>query len=112
MAVEMETCVLYCRVSTEKNTQEASLSRQEEELKQLADELGLKPVHIFKEKHSGYDMDREGLLDLLDSSVTKRLTRYSYKMKQDLAGGTPELPFYICWPRQIPQLLRIMTMEL
>jgi DNA invertase Pin-like site-specific DNA recombinase len=66
MAGKLKTCVIYCRVSTEKDTQEASLSRQEEELKLLADELGLKPVQIFKEKHSGYDMEREGLLDLLD----------------------------------------------
>ncbi|WP_413053437.1 recombinase family protein [Sporosarcina sp. 179-K 8C2 HS] len=66
MTGKLKTCVLYCRVSTEKDSQEASLSRQEEELKKLADELGLKIVHIFKEKHSGYDMDREGLLDLLD----------------------------------------------
>ncbi|WP_432359196.1 YneB family resolvase-like protein [Sporosarcina sp. UB5] len=66
MTSKMKTCVLYCRVSTEKDSQEASLSRQEEELKRLADELGMKPLHIFKEKHSGYDLDREGLLELLD----------------------------------------------
>ena len=66
MREKVETCVLYCRVSTEKNTQEASLVRQEEELKRLADDLGLKVVQIFKEKHSGFDMEREGLLDLLD----------------------------------------------
>jgi len=65
MASNLKTCVIYCRVSTEKDSQENSLTRQEEELKQLADKLGLKPIHIFKEKHSGYDMDREGLLDLL-----------------------------------------------
>jgi DNA invertase Pin-like site-specific DNA recombinase len=66
MREKMKTCVIYCRVSTEKESQEVSLSRQEEELNRLADELGLQVVHIFKEKHSGYDMEREGLLDLLD----------------------------------------------
>ena len=60
------SCVLYCRVSTEKDTQEASLSRQEEELTKLAGELGLEIRQTFKEKHSGYDMERDGLLDLLD----------------------------------------------
>lgn len=59
-------CVLYCRVSTEKDTQETSLSRQEEELTKLAMELGLTISEIFAEKHSGYDMERDGLLDLLD----------------------------------------------
>lgn len=66
MADSMTNCVLYCRVSTEKDTQEASLSRQEEELQQLASELELNVIHIFKEKHSGFDMERDGLLDLLD----------------------------------------------
>ncbi|WOV86038.1 recombinase family protein [Sporosarcina oncorhynchi] len=60
------SCVLYCRVSTEKDTQEASLARQEEELTKLAGELGLVIRQTFKEKHSGYDMERDGLLDLLD----------------------------------------------
>ena len=59
-------CVIYCRVSTEKNTQEMSLKRQEEELNELAVELNLEIADIFKDKHSGYDIDREGLLSLLD----------------------------------------------
>ncbi|MHC8516486.1 YneB family resolvase-like protein [Sporosarcina sp. ITBMC105] len=63
---QLKTCVLYCRVSTEKDSQEASLARQEEELQQLAKKMNLQVAHVFKEKHSGFDMDREGLLDLLD----------------------------------------------
>lgn len=59
-------CVIYCRVSTEKETQEMSLVRQEEELMDLASELSLNHVATFKDKHSGYDIDREGLLSLLD----------------------------------------------
>ena len=43
-----------------------SLSRQEEELKELADELGFSHVNTFKDRHSGFDIDREGLLDLLE----------------------------------------------
>ncbi len=62
----MERCVIYCRVSTEKDTQEMSLLRQEEELKNLAGELGLDLVGTFKDKHSGFEIDREGLLSLLD----------------------------------------------
>lgn len=59
-------CVSYCRVSTEKNTQEMSLSRQEEELEALAVQLGFQHVAVFTDKHSGYDIEREGLLNLLD----------------------------------------------
>ena len=55
-------CVIYCRVSTEKETRKCHLSRQEEELEDLAAELDLEHVATFKDKHSGYDIDREGLL--------------------------------------------------
>ncbi len=59
-------CVIYCRVSTEKETQEMSLTRQEEELVDLAAELELEHVATFIDKHSGFDIDRDGLLSLLD----------------------------------------------
>ncbi|WJY28655.1 MULTISPECIES: YneB family resolvase-like protein [Sporosarcina] len=59
-------CVIYCRVSTDKDTQEMSLSRQQEELEKLADELGFTTAASFVDRHSGYELDREGLLDLLD----------------------------------------------
>lgn len=59
-------CVLYCRVSTEKDTQELSLSRQYEELTTLAETLDFNIAASFTDKHSGYELDRDGLLDLLD----------------------------------------------
>lgn len=66
MIVQKRTCVVYCRVSTEKEAQEMSLTRQQEELEQLAKELGLLHAATFIDQHSGFDMDREGLLGLLD----------------------------------------------
>lgn len=62
----MKKCVIYCRVSTEKDTQEQSLVRQQEELEALAAELSYECIGIFSDRQSGYDMDREGLLALLD----------------------------------------------
>lgn len=62
----MKQCIIYCRVSTEKEAQEMSLARQEEELIALAAELDFTHVGTFKDQHSGYDIDREGLLSLLD----------------------------------------------
>ena len=59
-------CVIYCRVSTEKEVQEMSLTRQEEELKQLAKDLNIEMCATFKDRHSGFDIDRDGLLQLLD----------------------------------------------
>lgn len=61
-----KSCVIYCRVSTEKESQEVSLERQEEELKAFAGKLGFKVTNIFTDKHSGYDVEREGLLSLLE----------------------------------------------
>lgn len=58
--------VIYCRVSTTKETQETSLERQELELVQLAKQNQLEIVKIIKEKASGYELDRDGILELLD----------------------------------------------
>ncbi|WP_042356176.1 YneB family resolvase-like protein [Bacillus rubiinfantis] len=58
--------IIYCRVSTEKETQESSLKRQEEELLHLAEQNQFEIEAIIKEKASGYDLDREGILELLE----------------------------------------------
>lgn len=58
--------VLYCRVSTEKNTQQTSLKRQQEELTHYAKSLGFTKLTVFTDQHSGYEVDRDGLLDMLD----------------------------------------------
>ncbi|PPA71967.1 YneB family resolvase-like protein [Jeotgalibacillus proteolyticus] len=63
--------IIYCRVSTEKEAQETSLKRQEEELLELASRSGYTVKEIIKEQASGFDLDREGvflLLDLIRSS--------------------------------------------
>lgn len=57
--------VIYCRVSTTKESQETSLARQEEELLFLAKQFQLDVVHIVKEQASGYDLDRPGILEVL-----------------------------------------------
>lgn len=58
--------VAYCRVSTEKESQDSSLERQKIELKAYADEVGFQLQEVFEDRHSGYDIDRDGLLNLLD----------------------------------------------
>lgn len=64
--MKLKKCVIYCRVSTEKETQAESLTRQAEELEKMAQERQLTLVATFSDRHSGYDTEREGLLDLLD----------------------------------------------
>lgn len=65
MKDEAMKAVIYCRVSTDKETQETSLARQEEELVQFATAKGYEVLHIFTDQHSGYDVERDGLLDML-----------------------------------------------
>ncbi len=58
--------VVYCRVSTEKNAQETSITRQKEELTDLAGELGIEIIDIVEEKKSGYEIDRDGVFRFLE----------------------------------------------
>lgn len=64
--INSKSAVAYCRVSTTKETQETSLARQREELTRYAREQGFSVKAVFEDQHSGYDVDREGLLDMLD----------------------------------------------
>lgn len=57
--------IIYCRVSTNKETQETSLKRQEEELIQLAHQYHFEVDSIIKEQASGYELEREGILEVL-----------------------------------------------
>lgn len=60
------SAVVYCRVSTDKEAQETSLSRQEEELRSFAQQQQYFVHDVFIDQHSGYSVEREGLLDMLD----------------------------------------------
>lgn len=68
-----KTAVIYCRVSTEKETQTSSLQRQQEELQHYVHSEGYELEGIFQDKHSGYDVDREGLLEMLDFIKAHRI---------------------------------------
>jgi DNA invertase Pin-like site-specific DNA recombinase len=59
--------IIYCRVSTEKDTQETSLSRQREELMELAERNGFEVIRTVEEKASGFDIDRDGMMEVIES---------------------------------------------
>ncbi|MEL3960668.1 recombinase family protein [Lysinibacillus endophyticus] len=61
-----KSAVIYTRVSTEKNTQETSLKRQQEELTRYAEQMGFRVLATYQDQQSGYDVEREGLLDMMD----------------------------------------------
>jgi len=66
MIQEKRNSVIYARVSTEKNTQETSLARQQDELEKYAQKMGYKVQAFFQDQHSGYEVDRDGLLEMMD----------------------------------------------
>lgn len=57
--------IIYCRVSTDKKQQETSLERQQQELIQLANKNHFTVVDCIMEKASGYEMEREGIFQML-----------------------------------------------
>ncbi len=79
--------VLYCRVSTEKESQDSSLERQESELKEFAKTKGYNVMSVFKDRHSGYDVEREGLMDLLDYIKEKHITALFVQDETRLGRG-------------------------
>jgi DNA invertase Pin-like site-specific DNA recombinase len=57
--------IIYCRVSTEKITQDTSLKRQKEELQQFAQDNQFKVIKTIEERHSGFDVERDGIIEAL-----------------------------------------------
>ncbi|MDN7241178.1 recombinase family protein [Planococcus sp. N028] len=82
-----KAALLYCRVSTTKDTQESSLERQEEELMKFATEQGYIVDGVFSDQHSGYEMDREGLLELLNCIKTEKVAAVFVQDETRLGRG-------------------------
>ncbi|MHA6251205.1 YneB family resolvase-like protein [Oceanobacillus sp. CAU 1775] len=57
--------IIYCRVSTDKKEQETSLSRQRLELTEFANSQDFKIVKCIEEQQSGFDIEREGIFEML-----------------------------------------------
>ncbi|MDX8047037.1 recombinase family protein [Gracilibacillus sp. S3-1-1] len=63
----MTNAIIYCRVSTEKDAQETSLKRQAEELQYFANQYNFNVFKTIQEKQSGYEIEREGVFEMLES---------------------------------------------
>ncbi|WML43809.1 recombinase family protein [Neobacillus sp. PS3-40] len=88
--------IIYCRVSTNKETQESSLHRQEEELIQLAAENQFEVVSIIKEQASGYELEREGILQLLDYVKEKQVQAVLIQDETRLGRGNAKIALLHC----------------
>src|SRR5690625_7897169 len=58
--------IIYARVSTNKGEQETSLQQEKEELTKLAKKHGIRIVKLIEERASGYSLEREGILEMLE----------------------------------------------
>jgi len=64
--------IIYCRVSTDKEEQTSSLSRQKQELTDLAKRHHITIMNHIMEKESGYKIEREGIFQLLDDFASQK----------------------------------------
>ncbi|WP_066252913.1 YneB family resolvase-like protein [Neobacillus drentensis] len=88
--------IIYCRVSTKKETQETSLKRQEEELIQLANTYHFEIDRVIKEKASGYDFDREGIFQLLERIKEKQVQAILIQDETRLGRGNAKIALLHC----------------
>lgn len=99
--------IIYCRVSTNKETQETSLQRQEEELTELAKRNQFDVVSVLKEKASGYDLEREGILQLLDLIKEKDMDAVLIQDETRLGRGNAKIAILHCILKEKVKLFSI-----
>ncbi len=86
--------VIYCRVSTEKESQATSLIRQEEELIAFADKMNIEIVSVIKEQASGYELDRDGVFEMLDLFKNKQADSLLIQDETRLGRGNAKIALF------------------
>jgi DNA invertase Pin-like site-specific DNA recombinase len=86
--------IIYCRVSTDKEAQETSLARQEEELLKLAERSGFEVAAIIKEQASGYELDRDGIFDVLELIKDKQANVLLIQDETRLGRGNAKIALF------------------
>ncbi|MFJ5625348.1 recombinase family protein [Peribacillus loiseleuriae] len=86
--------IIYCRVSTEKEAQETSLIRQEEELRKLASKSEFEIVSIIKEQASGYELNRDGIFEMLDIFKKKQADVLLIQDETRLGRGNAKIALF------------------
>ncbi|CAN2251412.1 YneB family resolvase-like protein [Bacillus vallismortis] len=92
--------LIYARVSTNKEQQETSLKRQEEELTAIAAENGMEVVKVISEKASGYEMDRDGVFGLLDEIKNSEIDVILVQDETRLGRGNAKIALLHCIYRE------------
>lgn len=86
--------VIYCRVSTVKESQVTSLSRQKEELLAFANKLDIEVVSIIKEQASGYELNRDGIFEMLDLFKNKEANTLLIQDETRLGRGNAKIALF------------------
>ncbi|KAA0547845.1 recombinase family protein [Bacillus sp. BGMRC 2118] len=86
--------IIYTRVSTEKESQETSLHRQQEELMQLANLHNINVVTSIKDKASGFDIDREGIFQLIQCIKQQEIDVLLIQDETRLGRGNAKLALF------------------
>lgn len=92
--------LIYARVSTNKEQQETSLKRQKEELTAIAAENGMEVVKVISEKASGYEMDRDGVFELLDEIKNAGIDVILVQDETRLGRGNAKIALLHCIYRE------------
>ncbi|WP_456275400.1 YneB family resolvase-like protein [Bacillus sp. AK128] len=83
--------IIYARVSTDKEAQQSSLNRQVEELTQLACDYGFEVLKTITEKASGYEIDRDGFIEILDYTKFKKVDALLIQDETRIGRGNAKL---------------------
>lgn len=86
--------ILYCRVSTNKETQESSLQRQKEELVKLAEKENISIIDCIEEQESGYEINRDGIFLMLEYFSTKQANCLLIQDETRLGRGNTKIALF------------------
>lgn len=86
--------IIYCRVSTDKKEQETSLIRQEQELMQLAQANGMSVVTVIKEQESGYEIERDGIFQMLELFTNQKAECLLIQDETRLGRGNTKIALF------------------
>lgn len=104
--------VIYCRVSTEKEEQKTSLERQEMELLELALKNNMNVKKVIREKSSGYNADREGVLDLLEIIKSEDVDAVLIQDETRIGRGDAKLAVIHCIHKEKVKIFTLHNNEL
>ncbi|HDX9578187.1 recombinase family protein [Bacillus cytotoxicus] len=88
--------IIYARVSTTKEAQETSLARQKDELLHLAKQYQMNIVRVVEEKASGYSIERDGILEVLDTIRDEHVDVLLIQDETRLGRGNAKIALMHC----------------